>query len=638
MNTQEKELATKLCRLIDENNQLYRDAFIRRVDKSYRSYRGFMRLTSDAARWSSKIAPKYTFQIIETIKANLFDPTLKMDVQPVPIMADQTDVETLKLAARAAGLLLDHSNGIDDYIYQQAASIQQASIAGITAQMVSYDFEQKEVERYQTNPVVYFDEDGQVVTSVPERQSEKVKINVIDDPVCKTLNVKDIMWPYGATDLQTAQYFARCYWLRPDQLRKYAALGIFKNTDEVADTSRGVGDMPSTTSSGLIAEFPGMGYAKDLIECWEFWWEELPGQESRVQVIANKQIIIRDDPNPYNHYYLRSRKPFVIARSIPDLFLIPGISDVELVEDLQEGLWSIKNQRLDNLTLINNAIMLISDRVKDPEKMVWEPGARWIVGTPEDVQSLNINPMPAEISAAAEADFMNDMQNVTGGLPFMSGQSQTVIDQTTATGVSIVSNLAQLRLQMKQEEFARATRQVAEQKISLYQQFLDKEKMVSVGGSKSMAFFQVVPDMIQNLYCKFKTRGVGESLNRQEKRAEAQALFTTLGQLAPLAVQMGVTVDLVKLGIRYLEAYDIDDPESYIYATPKQPQPQQAALPPGGQAALNPAPAGGTGAGVTSPLATSSATSPSNALSAAPSQFSQRMLAASGGSNNGPAQ
>jgi hypothetical protein len=233
---------------------------------------------------------------------------------------------------------------------------------------------------------------------------------------------------------------------------------------------------------------------------------------------------------------------------------------------------------------------------------------------------------------------MNDMQNVTGGLPFMSGQSQTVIDQTTATGVSIVSNLAQLRLQMKQEEFARATRQVAEQKISLYQQFLDKEKMVSVGGSKSMAFFQVVPDMIQNLYCKFKTRGVGESLNRQEKRAEAQALFTTLGQLAPLAVQMGVTVDLVKLGIRYLEAYDIDDPESYIYATPKQPQPQQAALPPGGQAALNPAPAGGTGAGVTSPLATSSATSPSNALSAAPSQFSQRMLAASGGSNNGPAQ
>jgi hypothetical protein len=55
---------------------------------------------------------------------------------------------------------------------------------------------------------------------------------------------------------------------------------------------------------------------------------------------------------------------------------------MELIEQLQEILWELMNQRLDNVELINNAIMLIRTDVDDPDAFEHYPGARWPVDAP----------------------------------------------------------------------------------------------------------------------------------------------------------------------------------------------------------------------------------------------------------------
>jgi hypothetical protein len=64
------------------------------------------------------------------------------------------------------------------------------------------------------------------------------------------------------------------------------------------------------------------------------------------------------------------------------MFRIAGVSEVELIRETQEILWTLLNQRLDNLQLINNAIVLLRDDIDDPDSFDFYPGARNLVSDP----------------------------------------------------------------------------------------------------------------------------------------------------------------------------------------------------------------------------------------------------------------
>jgi hypothetical protein len=65
---------------------------------------------------------------------------------------------------------------------------------------------------------------------------------------------------------------------------------------------------------------------KFLIE--EIWTDD------QLVVIGNGQVLLRRQPNPYWH----GKKPIVIAQTRPDLFEMVGVSETELVDDLQQAL------------------------------------------------------------------------------------------------------------------------------------------------------------------------------------------------------------------------------------------------------------------------------------------------------------
>ena len=71
---------------------------------------------------------------------------------------------------------------------------------------------------------------------------------------------------------------------------------------------------------------------------------------------------------------------------------------------------------------------------------------------PDQVQAWVPNISILQPSVQAEEMLKGDLQNITGAVGYLSGASGTQIDQTTATGISVISNMAAKRIiRMKQQ-------------------------------------------------------------------------------------------------------------------------------------------------------------------------------------------
>src|SRR4029077_621888 len=348
---------------------------------------------------------------------------------------------------------------------------------------------------------------------------------------------------------------------------------------------------------------------KDMIEVVDCWCDF----GRRVVTIANRTLLLASKDNPFWFEHLEHMYPFVVASSMPDLFRIPGISEVELMAELQEQLWKLMNQRLDSLRLLATAIMLITADVEDPDAFEWGPGERWLVPRPvtETVKPWSPDPNVPRMTIEAEQLLRGDLQNVTGGMPFLSGTSSQSVDQQTATGVSIITSLAQKRLAAKKQTLLWAKGRIGEQWCALNQQFVQADRIVPVIGTDGAREFQRIrPEMLQGSYA-FEVEQVDESLMRQERRAEAQAEMQGALQIRPVAAQLAQAGAMPMINLKayvddFLEAFDIVDKERY-YTSAKPPAPAPAQPQPGGP----PAPPGQNGQGVTSPLATAPS-APSN--------------------------
>ncbi len=338
--------------------------------------------------------------------------------------------------------------------------------------------------------------------------------------------------------------------------------------------------------------------------------------------------------------------PFVTVNSMPGLFSPRGTSTVELVEQIQEILWEIVNQKLDNVELINNAIYLIRSDIDDPEAFEHFPGARWPVTSPNDVKTLEPPYQLATITSEIEASLKGDMQNVTNAAPFAQGADSGNIDQTTATGVSIVMTNAQKSIAARKHQAQKGLEREANMRIKNCQQFLHDEdgraRLVQIIGDDGAAAFEDLSVLdIQGEYFAELT-AVNESQNRAEKRAEAGAKIQILASIAPLAAAAGTPIDLHVAVAEFLKAYGDLDYERYFTkpgapgaAPPGAPPASGAGAPGGGSPQGPPGAPEEPNLGVTAGSAVD-AQSPSAAggISISPEVAMQRALAMGGGVSN----
>jgi hypothetical protein len=253
------------------------------------------------------------------------------------------------------------------------------------------------------------------------------------------------------------------------------------------------------------------------------------------------------------------------------------------------------------------------------------------VEDPGQVTTLPIDPTPATLTLQAEALLKGDLQNIMGGLPYSGGTDSQTVDQQTATGVSIITSIAQRIIQARKQHYLWAWAKLGKHFLLLYQQYLDGEKVVKVLGPVGAQKFKSIDRMALQGDFDVTIDVTGDSLMRQERRAESQSLMQMAASVAPIAAQLNAPLNLKAYMENVLDSYGIQDKERYFLpAAPPSLAPPPGS-PPGGPPSSPTSPNGSSG-GVTNPELAAGPLSPSaeGGNSMSPEASMARLMSARG--------
>ena len=412
----------------------------------------------------------------------------------------------------------------DGFAEKYALFVKQALIRGISVAKIPWLEEWRRVPtpNYKPDPL------GQrkPYQTVPYRQQ----------PGFVNVDANHFLWDCNATSLEDAEYvFFRSY----ETKRSLEASGVYENLEKIEESNFNLEDDKER---------------RGRVEVIEWWWRD--GNTMRLTVIANREVIIRDCASPFWH----GQFPFAVANIMPTPFAFRGKSIVEIINDIQIALWELQNQRIDNSKFMANAAMFVDPNTEQQDLRLY-PGAV-IPLRPDQVQAWVPNISILQPSVQAEELLKGDLQNITGAVGYLSGASNTQIDQTTATGISVISNMAAKRIIRMKQQIMFAMRRVGEQQIALNQQLLPGPVAVRIDANAEEDWRVVTPADIQGQY-DFRVEDANESLMRQERRAEALAFANWFGQNYMLLTQSGVTPNMRRVAEDVIQAFD-EDPKEYL--------------------------------------------------------------------------
>ena len=612
-------------RAVERAEQSYHDEFVRKVERRYRAYRGLAQpARSTGGRdeepdWHSEVTIPYILHTVEGMIATMLEPKPKFDVEPRPRPGDSTEEVVARMArSQTIEEALAYALARDRFAQKQRDFMQQDLIAGLTVMKTYWDTETRDVIEATSRTVEVTDGYGAVVDSFDTLEDKTRKVQIRDDACCEVRDVRDFFWPEQAPNVEKAEWLIDRTYETFDALKRLEDEGIYKSIDKLKE-SRDTTEFRDV--SEREQELRNVRRNKDLIEVLEYWTPE------RVITVANRKVVLRDTPNPF----WNGRLPFIVCSAMPDAFQIPGVSVVEALAQIQEVLWTLQNTRLDSLQMLANVITLIRSDVDDPDAFPWEPMAQWFVEDPGQVSQLPIDPSAANITLQAEALLKGDLQNIMGGLPYSGGTESQSIDQETATGMSIITSIAQRMIQARKQHYMWSYADLGKHFLLLYQQFLREDRVIRIAGPIGARRFKSISALDLQGDFDVMIDVTGDSLMRQERRAEANALLQVAAGIAPIAAQMNAPLNMRAFVENALDAYDIQDKERYFL--PAAP-PSLAPPPPGGGAggAEGPPSPGGNGAGVTNPELAAGPSSPSaeGGISQSPQAMMSRMLSQRG--------
>ena len=486
--------------------------FYKKCDDGYNAI-----IKPSSSEWQSDLHPPYALQIIDIIESNIVDD--QPDMRVIPAQPEYSN------GAELLTHIVRQQRYKDNFAEKYALFVKQSLIRGISVAKIPWLEEWRKVPtpNYKPDPLGQ----RQPYQNVAYRQQ----------PGFVNVDTNHFLWDVNATSLDDAEYvFFRTY----ESKRSLESAGVYENLDKI-----------STMTSQIT---PDEKERRGRVEVVEWWWRD--GNAMRLTVIANKSIIIRDCISPFWH----GQFPFVVANVMPTPFSFRGKSIVEIISDLQIALWELQNQRIDNTKFMANAAMFV-DPNTDQQDIRLYPGAV-IPLRPDQVQAWVPNISILQPSVQAEEMLKGDLQNITGAVGYLSGASGSQIDQTTATGISVISNMAAKRIIRMKQQIMFSMRRAGEQQIALNQQLLPGPIAVRIDRDAEQDWRVVTPADIQGAY-DYKVEDANESLMRQERRAEALAFANWFGTNYALLVQSGVQPNMRRVAEDVIQAFD-EDPKEYL--------------------------------------------------------------------------
>jgi hypothetical protein len=626
---------------VQECERRYHDVMVRKIERRYAAYRGISDPVTENQQkapasedWHSNITTPYVLNTCEGMLATMLEPNPRFNVQPRPHPDESLDEVIKRISSvDAIDAILRYALDRARFSRHQRDFMQQDLIAGITVLKTMWRTEKRTVTQLVPETIEILDASGQTVDQMQSHTEDTVDdATIFDDADVEVRDVRDFFWPSQASSIEKAEYLIDRTWESFEQLKRLEAQGIYKNVDDVKFSQSNATSASSQTQREMTLR--NIDRTRNLHEVLEYWTPE------RLITVADRKVVLRDVPNPL----WNGRMPFIVCAAMPDGFQVAGISVVEALAQLQSMLWTLQNQRIDVLRLLANNITLIRADVDDLDGFEWAPNAQWIVEDPAQVEQLRIDPTAAQITLQAESLLKGDLQNIMGGLPYNSGVNSDPIQQDTATGMSIITTIAQRIIQSRKQHYMWAYAELARHFLLLYQQFLRDDRVVPiVGAAGAIAYREVTPLELQGDY-EITIDVTSDSLMRQERRSEKQSLLQVAASVQQIFLMTGTPLNLKAFMEGTLDAFDIQDKERYFMppqAVPAMTQQSQQQGAPGRQGGgqQQQDPSGQTsigGGGTTNVDLAAGPMGPNSTTPMGPSSAMAQMMRMQGGPSNAP--
>jgi hypothetical protein len=353
------------------------------------------------------------------------------------------------------------------------------------------------VKVYWDKKVETVEEEIEIDPDFPELGSQKVEVEKTtkNQPVVEMVDLYDFFWDPKGFDIDSCGWVAHRTYRSYDYLIKMQKQGLYKNVNllEKDKTRPFKGETDKITRTTALGTTDPQSVSGDSdkeanIELIEYW------EDNRVVTIANRTVVIRDDKNPFAH----GKKPFVrfVDQSVPKEFC--GIGELEPIETLQKELNDMRNQRMDNASLILNRMWLVQNGANvDEDELVSDVGGIIHTDKIEGVQALYPPEIPNS-SYREETLIKADIQQTTGITDYTKGVASDALANETATGISMMQEAGNARIKLKMMNIEMGIREIGELFISLNKQFIDEETVIRILGEGSPQWLLVKPSEIKD--------------------------------------------------------------------------------------------------------------------------------------------
>lgn len=503
----------------------------------------------------SNLKVPWAWQRWNAIAPELMDPEPKLNFRPVEI-SDTRLSDCLKQLTRV-------QFNQDHFISKQPASVHDAGIYGLAVFKVFWHQKEKKLKARDARTIV-----DKVLSRAT---SFSVKTVIAENrPSALYVDPYDFFWDPAATSDQDWRYvFHRTYMTRAE-MKAWEKKGVFKDVDKACDAHDELAKRSPLEKAEEADE-----KRKDKYPVYEGWFDD------QTRMIMCGKTLLHDDLNPYNHGDI----PFVTWCTQPKERSLVGLSEMAQIEELQQAIWIIDNQRRDAVNYAMFGVYLIDPNIPDAKNFKLEPGK--VVRAPNGARFEHFRTDAAQSVPFAETEnFLNAMDAMTGYNAVLDGSNGEGLDRVTATVGTIADEATTLRRAMKKLQFRLCIAKIAKMWVQLNNQFLSEYELHRILGDQAIDYKPIPVEEIP-MFLDVIPEAMNEAMSVTQERSANLDLINIIGQLHGMDMLDGTQFSAKATIEDLLKSYDREPQASFIMAQ------QQTPAVPGqiGQAFSDPAPA-----------------------------------------------
>ena len=493
-------------------------------DLSYKNYRNYVDEQAKKKHEANLFVP-YTFASVETLAPRLYS-------SRITFKAEGQDFLDEKQARLIEGLL-QYQWRITRMPKKLLYWVKSSLIYGVGIIKVGWRLEQKEVK---TKGFL-----GREKTAME---------TLYDDPIVENVDVLDFYPDPNVTDFENMEWcFFRSWYSKQDLIKAGFSASIVNSLDDKGSESQE--KSARSVTLGMTSGRSGKG-----IEVLEYWTPD------RLMTIANRNIVLQDDDNPY----IPGRIPCIVLLDIPDIHSPYGIGEPETIFSLQAELNDLRNLRLDNVKIIVNKIFKASKEAGLVGDMDVYPGKIFWLDDIGGMQEFNLS--EAGLSAFREiGEIKADIQSTTGVSDYQKGIGAEGMTET-ATGIVSIQEAASLRFTVRSMLLADAIGQLGQLFYEMDRKLLDRKKMIKIAGDKGEEFAEFDPlTLVPNVDIIFDET-VNMPVQKSVRKAQNLELFG--------ALRGDMRINQTALYKMLLESFELKNVEELLSGEQMNPQLLQA--------------------------------------------------------------